>query len=126
MIIATGIDIIEVQRLVKSIERYGKAFLDRVYTPVEQERAPASGPARNTYFAGRWAVKEAVAKALGTGIGEHCAMTDVEVTNDDQGRPKLTLLGNAKKTADELGIATIHISISHEKLFAVAHAIAEA
>lgn len=126
MIIATGIDIVDIERLAGVIQRHGDAFLNRVCSQAELASAPGAAPARHAYFAGRWAVKEAVAKALGTGIGEHCAMPEVEVLNDTLGRPVLTLHGTARQTATSLGIRTIHISISHERQFAVAHAIAEA
>ena len=125
MIIATGIDIVDIDRLAAIVRRHGDAFLQRVCTPAELEAAPHAPAARDAYLAGRWAVKEAVAKALGTGIGEHCAMTDAEVLNDPAGRPVLTLHGAARKTADRLGIATPHISLSHARHLAVAHAIAE-
>lgn len=125
MIIATGIDLVDITRLAAAIDRHGDSFLERVYTERERTAAPASSPRRNEYFAGRWAVKEAVAKALGTGIGEHCALTDVETTTNAAGAPILTLHGAARETASRLGIARIHISISHEKTFAIAQAIAE-
>ena len=126
MIVSTGIDIIEIKRLTASIQRYGSHFLDRVYTAREQQAAPNSELVRGAYFAGRWAVKEAVSKALGTGIGASCAMTDVEITNDAAGAPVLTLHGAARKTAAERGIARFHISISHEREYAIGQAIAEA
>ena len=125
MIFGTGIDIVEIKRLTASIQRYGDAFLNRVYAPEELKAAPSSEQTRATYFAGRWAVKEAVSKALGTGIGASCAMTDVIVTNDAAGKPILQLQGSAAETAHTLGIAKIHISISHERDYAVAQAIAE-
>ncbi|MBP5641351.1 MAG: holo-ACP synthase [Victivallales bacterium] len=125
MIIATGIDIIEIKRLASSVQQYGEHFLNRVYTKEEQMAAPTSEHVRICYYAGRWAVKEAVSKALGTGIGPSCAMTDIVVLNDAAGRPHLELRGHAAETANRLGIHKIHISISHEREYAVAHAIAE-
>ena len=125
MIIATGIDIIEIKRLAASIQRYGENFLNRVYSSEEQTAAPSSEQAKMCYYAGRWAAKEAVSKALGTGIGPACAMTDIVVLNDSAGRPHLNLRGHAAETANGLGIHKIHISISHEREYAVAHAIAE-
>jgi holo-[acyl-carrier protein] synthase len=125
MILGTGIDIVEIKRLTASIQRYGDAFLNRVYAAEELNGAPTSEQTRAAYFAGRWAVKEAVAKAFGTGIGASCTMTDVIVTNDSAGKPLLELRGSAAETARTLGIAKIHISISHERDYAVAQAIAE-
>ena len=125
MILGTGIDIVEIRRLANSIQRYGDAFLNRVYAHDELAIAPAAEATRAAFLAGRWAVKEAVSKAFGTGIGASCAMTDMVVTNDDAGKPLLELRGSAAETAKRLGIATIHISISHERDYAVAQAIAE-
>lgn len=125
MILGTGTDIVEIQRLKNSIEKYEKTFLDHVFTKEEQETAKKKGEQRFTYFAGRWAAKEAISKALGTGFGDKCGWLDINVANDENGKPFATLSGSALTTANELGIKNIHISISHEHLFAVAMAIAE-
>ena len=80
---------------------------------------------RYAFYAGRWAAKEAVAKALGTGFGPKCSWTDIDISNDSQGRPIVTLSGVTAETARELGIDTWHISISHDREYACANAIAE-
>ena len=93
MIIGNGIDIIEIIRLQHSIEKYQESFLDHIFTKEEQDTAQSKGEMRYAYFAGRWAAKEAVAKALGTGFGADCRWTDISISNDPKGRPVLALSG---------------------------------
>ena len=121
MVIGLGNDITECARIQQILEKHGPLFLDHFLTPREKEES--SG--RLSYYAGRWAAKEAIAKALGCGIGEHCALTDLEILNDPQGKPEVTLSGAARATADRLKVARIHISISHEQHYAVATALLE-
>ena len=125
MIRGVGTDIVEIARLQQSIERYADAFLAHVLTPDELAAAPHEGNARLAYIAGRWAAKEAVAKALGTGFCEKCAWLELRISNLPSGAPMVELAGTAAATAAEQGIRTIHLSISHEKHYAVAVAIAE-
>lgn len=120
MIIGTGIDIIEINRIDDSVQRFGKAFLDRIYTAAEQHEH-----SERTYFAGRWAAKEAVSKALGTGIGKDCSWLDIEILNNEAGAPVATLSGAALKRLNTLGGKKLYISISHERTNAVAMAIIE-
>ncbi len=121
MIIGTGIDIIEISRIDNSIQRFGKDFLDRIYTPAEQKQN-----AERTYYAGRWAAKEAISKALGSGIGKDCSWLDIEILNSANGAPSVTLANAALDRLKKLGGKTVHISISHERSNAVAMAIIEA
>ena len=121
MVIGIGNDITECERIQEILEKHGPLFLDHFLTPKEKEES--SG--RLSYYAGRWAAKEAVAKALGCGIGEHCALTDLEIINDPQGKPEVTLSGAAKDTAARLNVSKVHLSISHEKHYAVATAMLE-
>jgi len=124
MIIGLGIDIIEVSRMQRTIERYGEHFLDHVFSVEEQEAAP-KGAGKPSYYAGRWAAKEAVSKALGTGIGRDCGWTDVRVMRDGLGKPQVELVGSAAETSKRLGAGSIHISISHERHLACASAVIE-
>jgi holo-[acyl-carrier protein] synthase len=117
--LATGIDIIEVDRIDRAILRHGQRFFDRFFT--SQELIDASG--RTPALAARFAVKEAVAKALGTGIGK-IGWKDIEVQLNHDGKPELLLHGEARLKADEMGIETWSISISHTRFHAVAIAIA--
>ena len=125
MILGTGIDIVELDRIKTMLEKHGKKFLSRTYTDVEISAGEGKGLALSAYYAGRWAAKEATAKALGCGFGKECNFLDIEVTNDKLGKPVLKLSGNAKKRAANMGIKAMHISISHEQAYAVAMVIME-
>ena len=120
MIVGSGIDIIEISRIDDSIQRFGKTFLDRIYTSAEQKEN-----ASRTYYAGRWAAKEAVSKALGCGIGQDCSWLDIEILNNNSGAPIARLSGTASRRLTHIGGITLHISISHERSNAVAMAIIE-
>ena len=124
MIKGMGIDISEVDRIKNSIDKFDKNFLDRVFTEKEQQIA-ANRKDFATFYAGRWAAKEAISKALGCGIGEQCSFTEIEILNDSQGRPIATLAGNAAKTFASLNGELLHITISHEGKNAIAMAIIE-
>ncbi|MFW6107602.1 MAG: holo-ACP synthase [bacterium] len=124
-IVGTGIDIVEVARIEGVLERHGDRFLRRVYTEREIEYAN-SGGAPAEHLAGRFAVKEAVFKALGTGWAGRIHWRDVEIRSRPTGEPEVRLSGGARRRADEEGIRRIHVSISHTGAHAVAHAIAEA
>jgi len=115
----SGVDIIEIARLERSIERHGERFLRRIYTPAEIERYGE----RMQSLAGRWAAKEAVAKALGTGIGE-VGWTEIEVLEDERRAPALRLSGNAATLARELGLTEWAISLSHTGELAIAFVVA--
>jgi len=124
MIVGLGVDVIEVERVQNALDRYAEHFLKHVFAPEERRGAP-SGSGRASYYAGRWAAKEAVSKALGTGIGEHCAWTDVRVLRGTNGKPGIRLVGAAARTAERSAIKTMHITISHGKFLACAAAVAE-
>ena len=115
----TGVDLIEINRLTNLNPNIRKRFLERVFTPLELEQTCQS----DTRLAGRFAAKEAVAKALGTGIGQ-VSWKDIEIENDETGAPLLHLRGNADRIAREMHLNVWSISISHSKTYAVAMAIA--
>jgi len=117
--LAVGVDIFEVERMAQGMARHGARFCDRFFT--EREQAQCEG--RPTSLAGRFAVKEAVGKALGTGIGD-VAWKEIEIINDERGRPQLTLHGAAARLADELGLTEWAISLSHTRTHAVGMAVA--
>lgn len=119
MTLAVGVDIIEVARIEQSLSRLGTRFLDRIFTT--QEQAYCKG--RATSLAGRFAVKEAVAKALGTGIGE-VGWKEIEVVSDGHGRPHLVLHGDAIRLAESLGLYEWSISLSHSDKQAIGMAVA--
>lgn len=123
-IAGTGVDIVSVPRIMEVVGRHGDRFLGRVFTPDEVEYARAGGVLAER-LAGRFAVKEAVLKALGTGWAGGMRWRDIEVKVRPSGRPTVELSGWAAQRAGEMGIATIHVSISHTAEHAIAHAIAE-
>ena len=117
--LAVGVDIFEVERMAEGMERHGARFCDRFFT--EQEQAQCEGRAAS--LAGRFAVKEAVGKALGTGIGD-VAWKEIEIVNDERGRPLLSLHGAAARLAAELGLTEWAVSLSHTRTHVVGMAVA--
>ncbi|MEM1303403.1 MAG: holo-ACP synthase [Planctomycetota bacterium] len=124
MILGIGTDITEVLRIAKMIERHGELFTSRVYTEHEIEYC-AARKAATQHYAGRWAAKEAVLKALGTGWVKGISWRDIEVRNAPSGAPLVRLKGGARDVAERAGIARIHLSISHCRSHATAYAVAE-
>jgi holo-[acyl-carrier protein] synthase len=117
-----GVDMVDCARLAASIKRHGKRFLQRVFTP--RELNYCQGRKRELeHLAGRFAAKEAVLKVLGTGWRNGICWTDIEVRNAPSGQPSIHLTGRCRELADELGLATILISISHIGTHAIASAI---
>ncbi len=116
----TGIDLIEIDRVRSLMERYGARFLERVFTP--QELAELGKNAAS--LAGRFAVKEAVSKALGTGIGA-VTWREIEILRGPQREPVLHLHGNAARLAAELGLQEWAVSISHSQTEAVGVVVAK-
>jgi holo-[acyl-carrier protein] synthase len=119
MRLATGVDLIEIDRIEEVIARHGKHYLERIYTPVELEQSGG----RTESLAGRFAAKEAVAKALGSGIGD-IAWKEIEILGDEQNAPTLTLHGAAEGRAGELGLKLWSVSISHSMSHALAFVVA--
>ena len=125
MIRGLGTDIIEIARVGQMVDRHEESFLRRVYT--DDEIAYCS--AKKNYlqhYAGRWAAKEAVMKAIGTGWAEGVGFAEIEVRSQRSGKPLLKIHGTARKKADELGIGDVLITISHCREYATATAIAMA
>ncbi len=115
-----GIDIIEIKRVAHSMERFGDRFLRRVYT--ERELAYCQG--RVSSLAARWAAKEAVSKALGTGIGD-VSWQEIEIINNQRQCPSVRLYGAAADLATQMGITSFAISLSHAKDYAVAFVVSQ-
>ena len=118
-LLRTGIDLIEIERIERAVQRHGERFLQRVFTPAELAEAGGS-PAS---LAARFAAKEAAAKALGTGIGE-VSWLDIEVLRDNNQPPRLHLHGVAAQRASELGLTEWAVSLSHARTHAIANVIA--
>jgi holo-[acyl-carrier protein] synthase len=119
MKLATGVDLIEIARIEEVIARHGKHYLERVYTSAELEYCGR----RTESLAGRFAAKEAVAKALGSGIGD-VSWKEIEVLGDEQNAPVLSLHGMAEQKARQLGLTIWSVSISHSQSHSVAFVVA--
>ncbi|AEF93380.1 Holo-(acyl-carrier-protein) synthase [Desulfotomaculum nigrificans CO-1-SRB] len=119
MLKGIGTDIIEIERIELAISRGGQQFLDRVFTPREQEYCGG----KVHCLAGRFAAKEAILKALGTGL-RGMRWTDIEILPNYLGKPEVKLSGPALEIAAEMDIAKILVSISHDRGRAVAFAVA--
>ncbi|HEX9531352.1 MAG TPA: holo-ACP synthase [bacterium] len=119
-----GIDIVEVRRIEQALDRWGDAFVTRLFTVAEDERARPPH-ARGIRLAARFAAKEAVMKALGLGW-RAMAWREIEILNDPLGKPTVTLRGGAKRAAERQGIAVVLISLSHTRDLAFASAVAVA
>ncbi|MCC6292070.1 MAG: holo-[acyl-carrier-protein] synthase [Bryobacterales bacterium] len=124
MILGTGIDLAEVDRIRKSIERFGDRFLKRVYTPGEIAYVERKA---NKYerYAARFAAKEAGMKAIGTGWRRGVTWQDFEVANLPSGRPALKLHGVGARVAAELGVKRVSVSLTHTAAQGMAFVILE-
>jgi holo-[acyl-carrier protein] synthase len=125
MILGTGVDIVEIERFRKILEKQKDRFILRVFTSEEQRfcrmhRDPAP------HFAARFAAKEAVFKALGTGWAKGVTWLDVEVQREGQDAPKLVLHGEALRFSQNMGMQRSHLSLSHSNEWAVAMVMIEA
>jgi len=123
--VAHGVDMVECARMRQIVDRHGRRFLRRVFTPAELDYCLAKRRSIE-HLAGRFAAKEAVLKVLGTGWRKGINWTDVEIRNGPSGRPLVSLTGLCRKFADEQGLAGILISISHVGSHAIASAIGTA
>ena len=122
-IIGIGVDIVEIARLDTAIQRQGRSFIDRCFLDTEQAYCDSQRePAR--CYAARFAAKEAVAKALGTGIGAQLGLLDIEIRRKATGEPFVVLRGTGAETAELLGISQLLISLSHSEHYAVANVTA--
>ncbi len=124
MLLGTGVDLVEVERIAHSIERFGDRFLSRIFTPGEiaycsRKRNQAES------FAARFAAKEAAAKALGTGMNFGVTWREIEVGRSATGRPRLELSGHALRFAQQNGVRTISLSLTHTAASAIAMVIME-
>lgn len=124
MILGIGIDIIEVDRIQASYEKFGERFLNRILHPNEiayclTHKLPAP------FLAARFAAKEAVSKAFGTGIGAQLSWHDMEISRSDSGEPYVVLYGEGQKLLQDRKARAVLISISHTANYATAVAILE-
>jgi holo-[acyl-carrier protein] synthase len=124
MIVGSGIDLVEIGRIQRSMDRYGQRFLDRVYTASEQAYCLRKRKAAES-FAARFAAKEAGAKALGTGITHGVSWLEIEVGREPGGRPTLRFHGRAAEFAARLGARRAALSITHTEELAMASVVLE-
>jgi holo-[acyl-carrier protein] synthase len=122
-ILGIGTDIIECPRIGKMVENHGELFLRRVYTDREIRYCQSRKHAIE-HFAGLWAAKEAILKALGTGWSRGISWTDIEVRHGQSGQTRVLVGGGAKEAAIRRGIGDILVSISHCRTYATAYAMA--
>lgn len=127
MIIGIGNDLVEIVRIERLLQRFGQRFINRVFTAAEQEgiRGPAAG-----HYAKRFAAKEALAKAMGSGIAHGLYLRDIVVMRDRKGKPHIELYGGALARLDRLTPEgkkpVIHVSLSDEQAYAQSFVIIEA
>jgi holo-[acyl-carrier protein] synthase len=124
VILGTGIDIIEVARIAASYEKFGERFVKRILHPAEiayclSHRNPAP------FLAARFAAKEAISKAFGTGIGAALGWQDIEICKKESGEPFVVLHGSGKKKFESRGAKQLLVSLSHTEHYAAATAILE-
>ena len=124
MIVGSGIDMVEIQRIQHSADRFGQRFLRRVYTAQEQAYCLRKRNAAES-FAARFAAKEAAAKALGTGISHGISWREIEVVRAKSGKPSLRFHGRAAEIASRLGAARAALSLAHTQAMAVASVVLE-
>lgn len=122
MLLGIGTDIVEIERVARAVQK--EAFISRVYTAGECAYCMGRGKQANASFAARFAAKEAVMKAFGTGL-RNGTLQDVEITRDTLGAPKIVLHGYFKELAQERNVKAVHITISHAINYAVAYCVLE-
>jgi holo-[acyl-carrier protein] synthase len=123
-VLGLGLDLVDLTRIARLHERYGDAFARRFCLP--GERLERQGEALVQHLGGLFAAKEAVLKALGTGWAQGVGLLQVEVTRQPGGSPGVRLHGEAQLRAERLGVAAVHLSITHEHSYAAAVAVLEA
>jgi len=127
MIVSVGVDMVEVERIRKAIEnsRFGRRLRDRVFTANEIQYCENKQRGRYESYAGRFAAKEAVMKALGRGWGAKVRWLDIEVARARSGKPGIVLHDKTAQLAEELGIRSWSLSISHTREHGLAYVIAQ-
>ncbi|MDZ4789147.1 MAG: holo-ACP synthase [Blastochloris sp.] len=122
ILLGQGLDLVECQRISDCLEKFGDRFLDRIFLP--SERSYAGGHAQPApHYAARFAAKEAVSKALGTGIGQDLGWKDIEVVREASGQPRIQLHGAGLKLFQNKKGLRISLSLTHTKQYAVASAL---
>lgn len=123
-IIGHGVDIVQIARIIRSLEKHEESFLTKCFTELEV-RDSGDSARKAEHLAARFAAKEAALKAIGTGWSQGVSWTDVETVRLDSGKPELRVSGRAKEIADSMGIDRWFVSLSHTGSDAIASVIAE-
>jgi holo-[acyl-carrier protein] synthase len=121
-VLGIGVDVVETARIESSIQRFGERFIHRVFLEGEIEYC-ASMKFSARHYGARFAAKEAISKAFGTGIGAAMGWRDIEVRRKRSGEPYVVLHGGARQLADERGVKEVMISLSHTDHYSVANAV---
>lgn len=124
MIIGSGIDLVEIERIEQSMTRFGARFLDRVFTAAEQAYCLRKRNAAES-LAARFAAKEAAAKALGTGISRGVNWLEIEVVREPGGRPSIRFHGRAAELAERMGVVHVALSLTHTGSLSMASVLLE-
>jgi len=124
-VLAHGIDLVDFKQIERLMQRHGRRFVERIFTPGEQAYADSNkNPIEK--LAGRFAAKEAILKLIGTGWRGKISWRDIEITNNKLGQPIVRICGEVERVAGRLGIDQISVSITHTSNFAIASAVAVA
>ena len=121
MILGIGTDLVEIARIDGALERHGTRLVERVLGPEERDRLPEAN--RSAWLAKRFATKEAVAKALGTGFRDGLRLVDIQTRHDDNGRPEVMLNGRARETFERMGAGQISLSVTDERSYALSFVV---
>jgi len=124
LIIGCGIDLVKIERIEKIIKRWGNNFNSRIFTPLERDYCEKKKDNKFQSYAGKFAAKEALLKALGLGLRE-ANWKEIEIKNDELGQPIIDTSGKLKNIALTKGVSKYFISISHTKEYAIAQVILE-
>lgn len=123
MLVGLGMDLTDIGRMERALQRHGTRFAAKILSPAEQEACPDLLP---SFVAGRWAAKEAAVKALGCGFSLGIGPRHIEILPTPAGKPELRFTGPALERARQLGVRHIHVSITHERTTAAAVVVLEA
>lgn len=123
MAVSCGVDIVRIDRVAEALKN--PRFIFRTYTEEEADYCKSRGRLAEESFAGRFAAKEAVSKALGTGLANGVFLTDIEILNGENGKPEIRLSGGAAERYKNMGGKSMDISISHDGVSAIAFAVLE-
>ena len=121
-LLGIGIDVVEVERIGSSMDEFGEKFVNRIFTEAEQEYC-VSQKRPAIHYAARFAAKEAIAKAFGTGIGKEISWLDMEILREASGEPRVQMNGGGAAYAEKLNVVDIKISLTHAEHYAAANAV---